>query len=576
MNETLTSPQSPRQNPGEPMPIDDGEILTYEMFEKEISPEDKRKQLDSVYKDVLRNEKEALGSQLGPDVHEVDTIKLSRDKSISMIDTEKLDDHEQALWELNTILKGFDHYDIRDLPKLLGVPRGKMSALEHKKAQAEHLEKVANVIDARIEKRNRDGDYHDKKVAHNKRLAEQAKATKNHERKVQRAAKSEVEAHIKEMAAAEFGRLALVHGHIFIERDPELEKQLKSKAEQNARDKFNADAELKEIIENEAGQKAKQIVGEAPKDPNAYYYDSDESKEVREKQLADKKERAVSHKSAVDSFHRSFNKKDKDPSEEIIEILGLPEGDLQEIIDQDSPEEGEDVGNKTSSLVEKAANKPQKRGWLNRVKETWNAQPAVRFDGKDHNGNPVPGKKVGEAIVDERYRKYEKKHVVALGALALVPVVVTAAGYANSKGVYVDTSHFMPNSGNGEAPLRNVSEYASTAGRDLNHIKDQAVGQLSNSGASPHKVLEHAAAAGDLSHAKDSIVEQLSSSNGTVWEHVSKHLGENAKNVDVERFTKRILDANGLTWDEARHLPDNYKFNVPRELIEQMHKIRSS
>lgn len=63
-----------------------------------------------------------------------------------------------------------------------------------------------------------------------------------------------------------------------------------------------------------------------------------------------------------------------------------------------------------------------KHGLWARVKQAFKKPPAVRFDGKNYKGERVTGKKIGDAIVDERDRKYEGRHyaaIVATGALAV-------------------------------------------------------------------------------------------------------------------------------------------------------------
>lgn len=74
-------------------------------------------------------------------------------------------------------------------------------------------------------------------------------------------------------------------------------------------------------------------------------------------------------------------------------------------------------------------------------------ESAVRFDGKDHNGNKVPGKKVGDAIIDTSNREYKGKHVLAIAGLG---VLAAGAAYLTSKGF-----NFTPKSGDGLADVVN-------------------------------------------------------------------------------------------------------------------------
>lgn len=68
-----------------------------------------------------------------------------------------------------------------------------------------------------------------------------------------------------------------------------------------------------------------------------------------------------------------------------------------------------------------------------KLKEAWDAQPAVRFDGKDHNGNKVPGKKIGDAIVDaDPTREYQARHKIVLVGLG---VLAAGATYLATRGI---------------------------------------------------------------------------------------------------------------------------------------------
>ncbi len=61
----------------------------------------------------------------------------------------------------------------------------------------------------------------------------------------------------------------------------------------------------------------------------------------------------------------------------------------------------------------------------NKVKEALAKDPAVRFDGKDYTGQKVPGKKIGDAIVDTRDREYQTRHYVAAAALGVGAVAIS-------------------------------------------------------------------------------------------------------------------------------------------------------
>lgn len=124
---------------------------------------------------------------------------------------------------------------------------------------------------------------------------------------------------------------------------------------------------------------------------------------------------------------------------------GDPEDDPSE---DDSTTPTAPIGGKDKSSITK------------RLRDRMNS-PAVRFDGKDHNGDPVQGKRVGEAIVDTRDRDYKAKHVAALAGV----VALGAAGaYLMTKGIEVRT----PNGG----ILPDIAGGGAEANPDLDGVPD--------------------------------------------------------------------------------------------------------
>ncbi len=124
----------------------------------------------------------------------------------------------------------------------------------------------------------------------------------------------------------------------------------------------------------------------------------------------------------LQKFPASFFYKDGDPEQ--------TDDTPQEYLDwleenpQTQPENTEDISqDDTQEIPVITGPEPKtKRGLWARVKQAFKKPPAVRFDGKNYKGERVTSKKIGDAIVDTRDRKYEGRHyaaIVATGALAV-------------------------------------------------------------------------------------------------------------------------------------------------------------
>ncbi|HET9850227.1 MAG TPA: hypothetical protein VFP35_01200 [Candidatus Saccharimonadales bacterium] len=64
--------------------------------------------------------------------------------------------------------------------------------------------------------------------------------------------------------------------------------------------------------------------------------------------------------------------------------------------------------------------------------------------------------------------------------------------------------------------------------------------------------------------------ESLTHYGDTIWYHaradLANQLGRTPNNHEVWDATQQILNKNGLSWEQARHLPVNYQFSVPETL----------
>lgn len=153
--------------------------------------------IQNVYSDVVRSQAPLLDElAVNPDKDNVSTRDLSVRKEVEVIDSSEVGDHELALRDINSIILKIENggYDIRDLPKSLqlNIPKGSVSARELIGLHKDRLEDVANVIDARLQKRDRDGDFFDKMKAHNKELDDRARAKEAHARRIESVTSSEV------------------------------------------------------------------------------------------------------------------------------------------------------------------------------------------------------------------------------------------------------------------------------------------------------------------------------------------------------------------------------------------------
>ena len=54
---------------------------------------------------------------------------------------------------------------------------------------------------------------------------------------------------------------------------------------------------------------------------------------------------------------------------------------------------------------------------------------------------------------------------------------------------------------------------------------------------------------------------------GTLWDHtiddLQEQIGQRPTDVQIQRATQMVLDHNNVSWEEARHLPVGFKFEVP-------------
>ena len=65
-------------------------------------------------------------------------------------------------------------------------------------------------------------------------------------------------------------------------------------------------------------------------------------------------------------------------------------------------------------------------------------------------------------------------------------------------------------------------------------------------------------------------LESLNDYGDTIWDHVEKNLreqlGYQPSEEQVRQATQRVLELNGLSWHDARHLPVGYDFKLPPKL----------
>lgn len=243
---------------------------------------------------------------------------------------------------------------------------------------------------------------------------------------------------------------------------------------------------------------------------------------------------------------------------------------VKEVVDEPHPEV-QDVGEAGVKLNIDPENNsgdtqelPKTKGSLfarvkNKVKEAMDKQPAVRFDGKDHNGNKVDGKNVGDAIVDARPREYEARHKAAMIGMGVMAVGLAYLATRGIGGGSDEVAAAMINS--------KAAKAVSSTSEGIEKVKSmvEADAAVDRIGESVSGAADRVTDAAELV-AADYRIESLSGTGDTIWAHVAAELGSDATDAEILKATKEVLDLNGLSWQEARSLPGGYEFKIPENL----------
>ncbi|HLG90944.1 MAG TPA: hypothetical protein VI336_02170, partial [Candidatus Saccharimonadales bacterium] len=108
---------------------------------------------------------------------------------------------------------------------------------------------------------------------------------------------------------------------------------------------------------------------------------------------------------------------------------------------------------------------------------------------------------------------------------------------------------------------------------DVNDIQDQiadpnhGLGALADQHSSIQQQIESISAP-EILGGYDT--QSLNSYGDTIWDHVDKtlrsELGYQPTNSQIRETTQKVLDLNGLSWADARHLRVGYDFKIPKNL----------
>jgi hypothetical protein len=80
--------------------------------------------------------------------------------------------------------------------------------------------------------------------------------------------------------------------------------------------------------------------------------------------------------------------------------------------------------------------------------------------------------------------------------------------------------------------------------------------------------------AGTGGHIGEAIRDNMTLHQGdTIWGDLSREAsqhGHHLSEAQIHQLTGQTLEANGLTWEDARHLPVGFNFTIPDEVREQL------